>query len=199
VARRGKSLENSLGGALSAGPVPPDGAALVRYAGGRRALTEQLSGLPRPPRRGDYRDAERYETDARRWRSASQAALRYSKGARTPRIPREAQSRIRRAATAAKRAAIAQRGLRVRMYAEVTVGSPGKRGDTRARVMPSGGPGVLIAADDAGELESLLRADPAEAAEMFAEEFFEDYGMPESHIGVVYWVKFWPEGSAEPA
>lgn len=201
MARRERQLEDVLGGALNAGPVPADGRRLVEYAGGRRALTEQLSGLPGPPRRGDYRDPERYETDARRWRSSSQAALRYSKGARSPKIAPAQKSRVRRAANAAKRATIQRRGLRTRLYARVRVDSPGKRGgDERDRQMPSGGPGVYIGPSEVTEvLDDLGNQEIGDATEEFAAAFLASYGFPDAEIVSVTRLKVWPEGTAEPA
>lgn len=208
--QRGRSLEAALAPSFAAEPVPTEAAALVRYAGGRRELTRQLSGMDGPPPTSlRSRDPERYERERTRWRTASRRAQRWDTEGKegkqrraTPQVAESEARTLRRVASERKRVAARHNGLRARLYARVRISSPkAKRGgDERDREMPAGGPGVYIDRDTVAEVLDALRDDREAAAEDFLAAFWESYGMPpEAEIVAVYRLKIWPEGRREPA
>lgn len=212
--RRGRSLENAIVPSLLApAPVPASGRDLVKYAGGRRELAKQLSGMDGPPATSlRTRDPARYERERIAWRTASRRAQRWDdegtpgkqrRGEVKPAELTDAQRhRLQREARARKRRALGERGMRARLFARVRVPSPKAKagGDTRDREMPAGGPGVYI--DPSTTLDIIDQADEHDedaAAEDFMAAFWEAYGMPEgAEIEAVYWLKIWPEGTPEP-
>lgn len=184
------------------GDVPRDGRALVRYAGGRRALVEQLTGLDGPPKRSAYPDDAQYAAARTRWRTATQRVRRYDEGLRqhAERLQPAQRRRVRAGARREKRTRLASTPMRARIRAVVVVPSPGGRDDRRERDLPSGGPGVLLPVSASREVFSEARAgDDAAAGEAFLPAFFESYGFPESgQIAEVRWVRVWPDGTPEP-
>ena len=204
----GDALEAALG---EPEPVPSTGPALVRYAGGKAALTRQLSGMNASPRRGEYPTDEAYRAARTRWRSAARRAQRYAEGGPEGRQVRgrrrialgaAERERVRAANVDRRYARIVRAGLRARMRVKIAVPSPiARRGaDRRVRDLPAGGPGVFL---DPGEVDRILaelEADPDRAAGLFREAFFNAYGMPDdADIEEVIWLKVWPDGDAEPA
>lgn len=209
-------LGDRIGGALfEPGPVP-SGGALVGYAGGRRALTEALSGMDGPPRPGDFggRDTDDFRAANNRWRSASRRAQRADEAGapgkqrrRTPaeRLTPAQRGRLEERAAAAKVEEISSRGMRARMKVRMSVDTPNARGRgaVRTRVMPSGGPGVLIDAATTREiLEDARERGDEVAADLFRPAFFIAYGggledLP-LEIEDVIWLKVWPNGEPEP-
>lgn len=198
-------LGDVLGPSLNAGPVPASGRAIVDYAGGRRALVEQLAGMDGPPRKRDYRSESDYQAARTKWRSASRRVQRWSTEGRqrraAPQLTPAEKGKIRRQATREKRRQIAARGLRARLRATVRVGSGfAKRDDVRTRTMPSGGPGVFL---DPGTVQDVLDELSEEgrdaAAEDFLGAFWEAYGMPDdAEVDEVSWLHVWPDGDPEP-
>jgi hypothetical protein len=183
------------------GPIPTDPAELVTYAGGARALTQQLSGLDHTPRRAEYagttRGQERFEADRRAWRSAARRVQRLP-GRQSVGAMSTAQRRrtIAGARDQRKRQA-ARRGMRVRMVGMVSIVSAGKPTDERARTMPAAAtPGVLIPADI---VERALQSE--DSAELLAYFFSDANGAynigdldPEVEFSSVH---FWEDGEPE--
>lgn len=209
-----KDIGAALGPALRSDPVPSSGADLVRYAGGRRALAEQLSGMSGPPAKGDYRTPDEWKSASTRWRTASRRAQRLDEEGRAGKQRRGTSKgadltpaqkrRLRREATRRKREQMIERGMRARLYALVRTDTPkaGGSSNTRERTMPAyPSPGVLL--DKAmvrDVLESLEEGETDAAADEFIPAFFESYGVdPETlEIEEVHWLKVWPEGEREP-
>lgn len=211
--RRARDLGDALAPALQAEPVPGNGAALVRYAGGRAALTRQLTGMDHAPRRAEYSTPEAHKAAQTKWQTAQRRVQRWDdegkegkqrRGAvKGPDLDRAQKTRLRRAANERKSRALQSRGLRARLKARVTIKSPGARGrsDTRLREMPQGGPGVYLDAETVRDIVEALREEGREtAAEDFLPAFLQSYGMPEeAEVTDVMWLKIWPDGSPEPA
>lgn len=205
-------VDERIAGAMIAPAPPGTGPALVRYAGGRRALTEQISGMSGPPKKSAYDSPEAWKVASTRWRTASRRAQRaddagkagkqvrgQSKGVR---LSSAESRRVRGAATRRKLDVIERRGFRVRFTATVAVKSPtaGRANDVRLRTMPAGGPGALITSPEADEILDAIRdGDTVTAGGLLLDAFWEAYGMPEdTQILDVRALSIWPEGAAEP-
>lgn len=211
--RRARDLGDALAPALQAEPVPGNGAALVRYAGGRAALTRQLTGMDHAPRRAEYSTPEAHKAAQTKWQTAQRRVQRWDdegkegkqrRGAvKGPDLDRAQKTRLRRAANERKSRALQSRGLRARLRARVVVPSPHARGggDSRMREMPQGGPGVYIAPEIVDDVMESLRENGRDAAaEDFLPWFLESYGMPEdAEVSDVMWLKIWPDGTREPS
>lgn len=210
-----KSLAAALeGGIFDPGPVPSSGAELVKYAGGKAALTRQLSGMNGPPRRADYADPMAYKAASVKWRSASRRAQRADdsgkpgkqrRGVSKTTLSPEQRGRVREAAEDRKLSQAVRRGMRARMKARLVAPSPNLRGrqDERTRTVPASGPGVLIPGDVVAEImRDLEDGDDGRAAYLFMGAFFEAYGAPELMVepdsGAVQWLVMWPDGEPEP-
>lgn len=202
-------LGDLLAPAIVAPPVPGTGPELVKYAGGRRALAQQLSGLEGPPgprRKWTGTDAA-YDEALKTWRSAYQSARRYDTEAGQRRLaPKLSPARkgvIRRQATIRKAGLLRRRGARARMKARVRIDTPKARGgfDERDKTMPPEGDpvGVYIEPKDIGAvIDMLQRGNTTDAGERFGKDFLAAYGMPtRAYIVHVYWLRIWAEGQAE--
>lgn len=208
-----------LADAMEAPAVPSDPDDLVEYAGGKRALTQALSGLDHSPRRKEYPDGARgdaaYKRDYTKWRTASRRAQRGTGEGREgkqrrgtkegSRLTEEQKRTLRERATERKVDEITKNGLRARMYAKMRRGSPGKKGEpARWREIPAGGPGVFISASDADDIlaEILLEGNEEAAAEFFTQDILANYfgqgAEDQWEVEEVQWLKIWPEGEPEP-
>lgn len=198
------SLEGDLAIALmNPGPVPTDGRDLVRYAGGRRALTEQLSGMTGPPKRSEHTPAG-YAAASRRWTTAQRSVQRYARGERGPRLDPEKRERIRHGAAVRRPAAMARNGMRMRLRARTVVKSPtARRGvdQSRMRDLPATGNGVYIPPDKVQDIFEAIRQVGVEGgAKIWLSAFFDEYGMPAgTQVDGMEWVHVWENGADEPA
>lgn len=204
-----RHLETAIGSAFGAGPVPSTGPELVRYAGGRERLVQELTGLPRRPRRSEYTSQGDFEAERRRWTSTQRRVQRWAapegkqrRGlVKLPPLPPPVLRRLQRDANARKVEAATARGVRVRMLATILVPSPNARsgGDQRTRWVPAlGTPGAYLSP---ASVRSVVDEHELEArAEEFSAEFIAAYeGFPEyAEILSVDELKIWPEGTAEP-
>jgi hypothetical protein len=187
-------------------PNTPD--ELLNYSEKSRAqLAREIEGLPpsgRLPRKGTD-ERRRYDTLSRRlqrWTTTRGAQRRSFREARSGwRETRRAFFRRRFPSWARMR----RRGARMRLEARVKIPSPGKGGmDDRVRLMPAGGPGTFISADEISEvLRLLVDEDDCDAAsEALLESFAESYGFLELVEGLedneVIGLKLWADGDPEP-
>lgn len=186
--------------------LPGSDAAIIRESGGAAALARDLHKIPPGKKLPPRGSADRLAYDATR-----QQMTRLGKGrGRWPvGLRRRLLGKLRRAAFAARRAALA-RGGRSRMVAHTRISSPGPNPshgsiDSRTRTIPAGGLGVLIHprwmrpmldAYDAGDLEEV----GAQWASGFANGddgsswlFLED---PDEYD--VLEIKLWADGEREP-
>lgn len=202
-------------GLMQPGAIPTSGPELIRWAGGRDALTRQLSGLEHYPRKADYPgNPAALEADRRRWNSARRYVQRASdegKAGKQRRGTTAAGRRLTPAQRSRMTAAKVQnnwrqmfrRGMRVRIKARVTVGTPtpGRKADTRTRELPAAGPAVLIppGVELNGVLLNAAQGDSGQAAFDLQVAFAEAYGMPDDmQIDDVLELTVWPEGEPEP-
>lgn len=209
----GESLADALVPSLDdVGPVPTSGPALVKFAGGRRALQEQMSGMSGPPAKRAYPDEAAWKAASIKWRSAGRQVQRWDEAGRAGKQRRGVnrahlapgqEKRVRSNAIDRKWSAIVRRGLYARMLCRMHVDSPKLASSSeRVREIPSGGPGVKIPGDVVADILGRLEDEgEGPAAAHFQEAFFESYGgMPaeEAMVDEVWWLKIWPVGTPEP-
>lgn len=199
------ALEDVLGASMwDPGDTPTTGPALVDWAGGRRAMVREISGMAGPPRKGDFAgNPEGYRAANLRWRSASRRVQRWDDGTRAPKLAPDERAAVRQAAADAKRRDLFRNGARMRIHARVRIDSPKKRGrpDTRTRWMPAAGLGVFIPPEAIIDTsEALEDGEPDRASFDLLSAFGESYGLSSDvwELEEVLELKIWPEGEAEP-
>lgn len=223
------SLEEVLSLALEAPDPPVSGQELVDYVGGRRELTELLSGMDGPPDPKDFRapgarardgfsspEAEaEYKALSMRWRTAARKAQRADTEGREGKQRRgvsgrgfltpEQRFRLWQAGSDRRLAAFREHGALARMIAAVRVDTTSARAHgakARLKSMPSGGPAVEISAEEMSEVINLVRQEGiGEAAAAFTNAFMESYGWTPDDFEIedVVGFKLWPANEDEPA
>lgn len=185
--------------------------AFVRWAGGADELKRAISGLDGPPKRAEYSDVDAYNRDRTKWRTASRQVQRWTTSAgeqrgrtKGPRLTPAAMRVVEQRRADKRLARLKRKGARARLYARLRMKSAGphKVDDTRDRVMPSGGPGLFIPADELEEVIGDARRHDYDAAMTALEAaFLEEYGLDEDEAEIVeiYRVKVWINGDPEPA
>lgn len=218
-------LGRELAPALYRVDVPSTGPALVRAAGGRHALAQQLSGMSGPPAKRGYdtstpQGAAAFKADQTRWRTASRRAQRYDDAGKEGKQTRggskvilapSQRERVEEGLRDRKLSKAIKRGLRVRLTIRLRVSSPskGKQPD-RLREIPSGGPGVYIpppedADEDEANSDDVLMAaesgNDAGAGSTLLQAVFEadGWGLSADDVEVteVVAVHIWPDGEDE--
>ena len=220
-----RDLGARLAPALYSVDVPAKGPELVKAAGGRHALAQQLSGMDGPPRRAAYdtstpQGAALYKADQTRWRTASRRAQRYDDAGKSGKQTRggskvvlapSQRERVEEGMRDRKLSLAIKRGLRVRLTVRMRVSSPSRaKQPDRLREIPAGGPGVYIPPpDDAGYDEAnsddiLMAAESGNdegAGATLLQAVFESegWGLSADDVEVteVVSVHIWPDGADE--